>query len=48
MLQQILWTLACVTVPVIWGIIVNRVFNVWVHRDSAVDDDETTFPDYQI
>ncbi len=42
-------TLACVTLPVLWGVIVNWLFNRWLgHRADKEIENESIYPDYQI
>ncbi|MDA1017641.1 MAG: hypothetical protein O3A00_24680 [Planctomycetota bacterium] len=40
-------TATCIALPVIWGVIVNWLFDLWSGRKSDSDDD-SIFPDYQI
>ena len=47
--ERIGLTLACITIPVLWGAIVNWLFNRWRdHRSDVKAEDESIFPDYQI
>ena len=42
-------TLACITIPVVWGVIVNWLFNRWLgNRSVKRVEDESIYPDYQI
>lgn len=45
--EKILYVLACVVLPVLWGVFVNWLFTLWASRSSD-SDDEPVFPDYQI
>lgn len=47
MLQKIAFILACLLLPVLWGVLVNWLFGMWKNRNSR-NDDEPIFPDYQI
>ncbi len=47
-LHKVLFTLACLVLPVIWGVLVNWLFNLWRGRTVHNENDEPIFPDYQI
>lgn len=50
-LQKIAFILACLVLPIVWGVLVNWVFNLWQSRKAARNngkEDEWIFPDYQI
>ena len=46
--RNILFTAACVILPVLWGVLVNWVFDLWQSRNAEESQDEPIFPDYQI
>ena len=46
--KKILFCAACVLLPIIWGVLVNWVFDLWHKRNSDNGNDEPIFPDYQI
>jgi len=46
--DRILLILACVCLPVLWGVLVNSVFQFWKNRAGNRDKDDPVFPDYQI
>ncbi len=48
MLEKVLYVAACVIFPVVWGVIVNWLFNLWQERTADNSTDEPIFPDYQI
>lgn len=48
MLESVLFTLACLILPVIWGALVNWLFNLWQTKAARNEQDEPIFPDYQI
>lgn len=45
--QRIGITVACITLPVVWGVVVNWLFDLWSSRKASTEDD-SIFPDYQI
>ena len=45
---QLTYLLACLLIPVLWGAIVNWMFDLWQRRDRDTSDEETGFPDFQI
>jgi hypothetical protein len=47
-LSSVLFTLACLILPVIWGALVNWLFNLWQAKAAGKEGDESIFPDYQI
>ena len=47
-LNRILLIIACVCLPVLWGVLVNAVFQFWKNRSDSRDEDDPVFPDYQI
>ncbi|MCR9231552.1 MULTISPECIES: hypothetical protein [Gimesia] len=48
MLDKIFFIIACIIIPVLWGVIVNWIFNQWQDRSNNNSDDDYIFPDYQI
>lgn len=50
MVERILYAVACVFLPVGWGILVNWIFNLWRSQPTRSDkgDHDSVFPDYQI
>ena len=48
MLEKVLYVAACVVLPVVWGVVVNWLFNLWRERTAEKSADEPIFPDYQI
>lgn len=44
--KRLLFVAACVAVPVLWGVAVNWLFDLWIGRPEG--DEERIFPDYQI
>lgn len=46
MFERILWAVACVVLPVAWGVLVHALFERMRSRTS--NDDDRHFPDYQI
>ncbi|MFH1304300.1 MAG: hypothetical protein ABIK07_24870 [Planctomycetota bacterium] len=48
MLDKIFFIIACIIIPVLWGVIVNWIFNQWQDHSSDRSDDDYIFPDYQI
>ncbi len=48
LLNKILFTIACLLLPILWGVFVNWLFNFWHRRKATSHDDEPVFPDYQI
>ncbi len=48
MFHKILFTAACLILPVLWGVLVNWAFNLWQGRTAEKQDQEPVFPDYQI
>lgn len=47
-LGKILFIIACIALPVAWGVLVNWMFRFWEERDTRKVEDEPIFPDYQI
>lgn len=48
---KILFTVSCLVLPVVWGVLVNWFFDAWQERTKDNGDerpDEPFFPDYQI
>ena len=47
---KILFAAACLLLPIVWGVLVNWMFNLWNGRklEKTDDDDDWVFPDYQI
>ncbi len=49
MLNKLLMVAACLLLPILWGVVVNWLFNFWSSRAGRnEDDEEPIFPDYQI
>ena len=48
MLETILFVVACLVLPVAWGVFVNWLFDLWRDRTGQRRDEEPIFPDYQI
>ena len=48
LLEKTLFTLACLVLPVAWGVLVNWMFGLWQNRKSQYNDDDQIFPDFQI
>ena len=50
MWETVLFILACLGLPILWGVLVDWVFNHWNLRNGRIDetDEESSFPDYQI
>lgn len=48
MLHKVLFTIACLILPIVWGVFVNWLFNFWHARSARKEQDEPIFPDYQI
>lgn len=46
MLRQVLYILACLLLPIVWGVVVHALFHYLDRRRTPEDDD--VFPDYQI
>lgn len=47
--QRLAFIVACVVLPVLWGVAVHRVFELFRTRPrSDSDEHEPEFPDYQI
>jgi hypothetical protein len=44
----VLFTLLCLILPVVWGALVNWLFNLWRAKAARKEQDEPIFPDYQI
>lgn len=40
------WVLLCLTVPIAWGVVVNRVFDFFTARRRGIRD--STPPEYHI
>lgn len=52
-IERIAFIAACLVLPVLWGIAVNRVFDLWQKRSADAEEpggsnDEPIFPDFQI
>ncbi len=45
--QRLLYVGLCVLLPVVWGVAVNWMFDLWKRRPVESGDDRI-FPDYQI
>lgn len=45
---KLLIALGFLVIPILWGIVVNGVFDLWNGRDREKIDDDHIFPDYQI
>ena len=48
MLNSMLFVIACLLLPNVWGVGVNWAFNFWQKRDATPERDDSIFPDYQI
>lgn len=48
MLQVLGYTVVCLVLPVLWGILVNWLFRFWQTRSAGRNEDKPVFPDYQI
>ena len=48
MLGKFFFTLACLILPILWGVAVNWMFNLWHSRATEKPESEQIFPDYQI
>ncbi len=48
MRETLLYMAACVAIPILWGIAVNWLFNLWRGRTRPFRDNDRIFPDYQI
>ena len=48
MWSKVLITIAFLVIPILWGVAVNGVFDLWQGRDEEGTDDDGVFPDYQI
>ena len=48
MISRLLYFAACLLIPVMWGAIVNWMFDLWQRRDQQTTEEDTGFPDYQI
>ena len=46
--STILFTAMCLLLPILWGVLVNWLFNLWQARAAEKENDESIFPDYQI
>jgi hypothetical protein len=47
--QRLGFIVACVVLPILWGVVVHRVFELFRTRPrSDSDEHEPEFPDYQI
>ena len=46
--RKILFTVACLILPVVWGVFVNWLFSLWQTVPAKQSRDEPVFPDYQI
>jgi hypothetical protein len=44
--ERVLWIAGCVVLPVVWGVVVHRLFE-WLRPRSGTGDDRD-FLDYQI
>jgi len=48
-LKQTAFILACLVLPILWGVLVNWLFQLWQNRQSPDEqEDDWVFPDYQI
>ncbi|WP_197532659.1 hypothetical protein [Symmachiella macrocystis] len=48
MVEKLLFTLACLVLPVLWGIVVNWLFVKWQNRNPPQQQADPNLPDYQI
>ena len=51
-MSKVLFILACLLIPIIWGIAVNWIFDFWKSSAASSEDNskngDRIFPDYQI
>jgi heme/copper-type cytochrome/quinol oxidase subunit 2 len=47
-LVKVGFVLACLILPVVWGVVVNWLFEFWRNRSEEKRDTDSIFPDYQI
>jgi len=45
---KLLIALGFLIIPILWGIAVNGLFDLWNGRDRSQPDEDHIFPDYQI
>jgi hypothetical protein len=45
---MLLYIAACVVLPIVWGVAVNFLFNLWRDRTAQGAENDRIFPDYQI
>jgi len=45
--DKLVFTFVCIALPVVWGVVVNWLFDLWRGQPDTQDDDRV-FPDYQI
>jgi|GEM_PF-1544147 len=48
MLIKVLFIVACLTLPVVWGWIVHALFRVIEQKRFGQDDNDSIFTDFQI
>ncbi|MEW4526129.1 hypothetical protein [Maioricimonas sp. JC845] len=47
-IERILFAVTCLVVPILWGLLVDRIFDAWRARDGQSGSKETSRHDYQI
>lgn len=47
-IERILFAVTCLVVPILWGLLVDRIFDAWRARDGQSGSRETSRHDYQI
>ena len=45
---MLLYIAGCLILPIMWGVAVNFLFNLWRDRTSNGAENDRIFPDYQI
>jgi hypothetical protein len=48
MLIKVLFIVACLVLPVVWGWLVHALFRVIERKRFGQDDNDSIFPDFQI
>ncbi|MFG0335523.1 MAG: hypothetical protein ACF8TS_19355 [Maioricimonas sp. JB049] len=46
--ERILFAITCLVVPILWGVLVNRIFDAWRVRNGQPGPKETPRQDFQI
>lgn len=47
-LTKAIFAAGCIMLPVVWGYVVNRLFNLWRERTGDDGNEDPFMPDYQI